>query len=76
MHNLHGPNLYSTRYGTVLCCTCCGRIQITFHGYVLLMDEAEFERFQTAVGRAHDRAQGGGRRAVRGTFRPIPTGGP
>jgi len=58
MHNLHDPNLYSTRYGTVLRCNCCDRIQVTFHGYVLLMDEAEFERFQTAVERAHDREQG------------------
>ncbi len=57
MHNLHDPNLYSTRYGTVLRCNCCDRIQVTFHGYVLLMDEAEFERFQTAVERAHEREQ-------------------
>ena len=54
MHNLHDPNLYSTRYGTVLRCNCCDRIQVTFHGYVLLMDETEFERLQTAVERAHD----------------------
>jgi hypothetical protein len=58
MHNLHDPNLYSTRYGTVLRCHCCDRIQVTFHGYVLLMDEAEFERFRAAVERAHDREQG------------------
>ena len=54
MHNLHDPNLYSSRYGTVLRCECCDRIQVTFHGYVLLMDEAEFERLQTAVERAHE----------------------
>ena len=54
MHNLHDPNLYSTRYGTVLRCNCCDRIQVTFHGYVLLMDESEFERLQTAVERAHE----------------------
>ena len=54
MHNLHDPNLYSTRYGTVLRCNCCDRIQVTFHGYVLLMDGSEFERLQTAVERAHE----------------------
>jgi hypothetical protein len=54
MHNLHDPNLYSTRYGTVLRCECCDRMQVTFHGYVLLMDEAEFERLQTAVERAYE----------------------
>ena len=54
MHNLHDPNLYSSRYGTVLRCECCDRIQVTFHGYVLLMDETEFERLQTAVERAHE----------------------
>lgn len=54
MHNLHDPNLYSSRYGTVLRCECCDRIQVTFHGYVLLMDEDEFERLQAAVERAHE----------------------
>ena len=54
MHNLHDPHLYSSRYGTVLRCECCDRMQVTFHGYVLLMDEAEFERLKSAVERAHE----------------------
>jgi len=44
MHNLHGPDhLFSTRYGHVLQCDCCGRIQITFHEHTLLVDEDELE---------------------------------
>lgn len=44
MYNLHGPNnLYSTRYGYVLQCTCCDRVQITFRDHTLLVDEAELE---------------------------------
>lgn len=43
MHNLHAPNLYSTRHGTVLRCTCCDRVQITFRDHTLLVDEDELE---------------------------------
>ena len=44
MHNLHGPDrLFATRYGHVLQCTCCDRIQITFREHTLLVDEEELE---------------------------------
>lgn len=44
MHNLHGPDhLFSTRYGHVLQCDCCGRIQITLRDHTLLVDEDELE---------------------------------
>lgn len=43
MHNLHSPNLFETRYGHVLQCTCCDRIQVTFRQHTLLIDEEEFE---------------------------------
>ena len=43
-HNLHGPDrLFETCYGYVLQCECCGRIQITFLEYILLMYEDELE---------------------------------
>ncbi|WP_263787730.1 hypothetical protein [Salinibacter grassmerensis] len=44
MHNLHGPDrLFETRYGDVLKCACCDRIQITFREHTLLVDEDELE---------------------------------
>lgn len=44
MHNLHGPNrLFATRYGYVLQCDCCDRLQITFREHTLLVDEEELE---------------------------------
>ncbi|MFP4228456.1 MAG: hypothetical protein ACLFTE_06470, partial [Salinivenus sp.] len=44
MHNLHGPDrLFDTRYGHVLQCACCDRIQITFREHTLLVDEDELE---------------------------------
>lgn len=44
MHNLHGPDrLFDTRYGYVLQCECCDRIQITFREHTLLVDEEELE---------------------------------
>lgn len=43
MYNLHNPDLFETRHGSVLRCECCTRIQITFRGHVLLVDEDEFE---------------------------------
>jgi hypothetical protein len=44
MHNLHGPDrLFTTRYGHVLQCECCDRIQITFRDHTLLVDENELE---------------------------------
>jgi hypothetical protein len=44
MHNLHGPEqLFSTRYGHVLQCACCDRIQIAFREHTLLVDEDELE---------------------------------
>jgi hypothetical protein len=44
MHNLHGPDrLFETRYGDVLQCACCDRIQITFREHTLLVDEEELE---------------------------------
>jgi len=44
MHNLHGPDrLFETRYGHVLQCACCDRIQITFREHTLLVDEEELE---------------------------------
>jgi len=44
MHNLHGPDrLFSTRYGHVLQCACCDRIQITFREHTLLVNEDELE---------------------------------
>jgi hypothetical protein len=44
MHNLHGPDqLFSTRYGHVLQCDCCDRIQVTFREHTLLVDAAELE---------------------------------
>ena len=44
MHNLHGPDrLFSTRYGHVLQCDCCDRIQVTFREHTLLLDEEELE---------------------------------
>jgi hypothetical protein len=44
MHNLHGPDrLFTTRYGHVLRCACCDRIQVTFREHTLLVDEDELE---------------------------------
>ncbi len=44
MYNLHGPDtLYSTRYGHILQCTCCNRVQITFRDHTLLVDEDELK---------------------------------
>jgi len=44
MHNLHGPDrLFATRYGHVLQCACCDRIQITFREHTLLVDADELE---------------------------------
>lgn len=44
MHSLHGPDrLFTTRYGHVLQCNCCDRIQITFREHTLLVDEDELE---------------------------------
>jgi len=52
MYNLHAPTLFETRYGTLVRCECCTRIQITFRDHVLLVDEAEFELLVQTVQRA------------------------
>lgn len=57
MHNLHAPNLYSTRHGTVLRCTCCDRIQVTFRHRVLLVEKADFESLRHAVHEAWTQLQ-------------------
>jgi hypothetical protein len=57
MHNLHSPNLYSTRHGTVLRCTCCDRIQVTFRHRVLLVEKADFESFRHTVHEAWTQLQ-------------------
>ena len=41
--SVHEPHLYDTRDGHVLRCACCGRIQIEFRGFTLLIDVEEFE---------------------------------
>lgn len=52
MYNLHRPNLFETRYGSILRCTCCDRIQIVFRGHSLLVDENEFETLVRTLDRA------------------------
>jgi hypothetical protein len=58
MHNLHGPDrLFSTRYGHVLQCECCGRIQITFRDHTLLVDEDELEVLTDTIKHAWQNVQ-------------------
>jgi hypothetical protein len=52
MYNLHSPQLFRTRHGAILRCECCSRIQITFRGHVLLVDEDEFELLLQTVQQA------------------------
>jgi hypothetical protein len=52
MYNLHDPTLFETRYGALVRCECCARIQITFRDHVLLVDEDEFELLVQTVQRA------------------------
>lgn len=53
MHNVHGPDrLFETRYGHVLQCACCGRIQITFREHTLLVDTEELEVLCKTIARA------------------------
>lgn len=53
MHNLHGPDrLFETRYGHVLQCACCGRIQITFREHTLLVDTEELETLCKTIAQA------------------------
>lgn len=52
MHNIHSPNLFETRYGAVLKCQCCGRLQITFREHTLLLDEDEFATLVRTLHRA------------------------
>lgn len=55
MHNLHGPDrLFKTRYGDVLQCTCCDRIQISFRKHTLLVDEDELEVLTDTIKHAWD----------------------
>ncbi|WP_103028564.1 hypothetical protein [Salinibacter altiplanensis] len=50
MHNLHGPDrLFETRYGHVLQCECCGRIQITFREHTLLLEVEDLEALTDTV---------------------------
>ncbi len=58
MHNAHGPHLFETRFGSVLQCTCCGRIQITFRSHTLLVDEEEFEELAHTLHRAWTQVRG------------------
>jgi hypothetical protein len=58
MHNLHGPDrLFETRYGHVLQCECCDRIQIAFRDHTLLVDEDEFEVLVRTITQAHREVQ-------------------
>jgi hypothetical protein len=59
MHNLHGPDrLFSTRYGYVLQCACCDRIQITFREHTLLVDEDELEVLTNTIKHAWEEVRG------------------
>jgi hypothetical protein len=50
MHNVHGPDrLFETRYGHVLQCECCQRLQITFRDHTLLIEEDELELLTETV---------------------------
>ncbi|WP_103027401.1 hypothetical protein [Salinibacter altiplanensis] len=50
MHNLHGPDrLFETRYGHVLQCACCSRIQITLREHTLLVDADELEALTDTI---------------------------
>ncbi len=58
MHNLHGPGrLFKTRYGHVLQCTCCDRIQITFREHTLLVDADELEVLTDTIKHAWQNVQ-------------------
>ena len=53
MHNLHGPDrLFTTRYGHVLQCACCDRIQITFRDHTLLVDADELDVLTETINHA------------------------
>jgi len=61
MHNLHGPErLFETRYGHVLQCDCCQRLQITFRDYTLLVEEDELEVLTETVKHAWRQVQEAG----------------
>jgi len=61
MHNLHGPDrLFETRYGHVLQCECCGRIQITLREHTLLLDVRDFEALTDTVKHALGQVRGAG----------------
>ena len=58
MHNLHGPDrLFETRFGHILQCKCCNRVQITFRDHVLLVDEDELELLVQTIHRAWTQLQ-------------------
>ncbi|WP_263834839.1 hypothetical protein [Salinibacter sp.] len=58
MHNLHGPDrLFETRYGDVLQCACCDRIQITFREHTLLVDADELEVLTDTIKHAWQNVQ-------------------
>ena len=42
-HNLHGPDLYRTRHGSVLQCACCDRMEVQFGDFSLRMDVEQFD---------------------------------
>lgn len=58
MHNLHAPNLFDTAHGSVLHCACCGRVQIAFRGYDLLIDTEAFDALCRTMDTAIERLDG------------------
>ena len=57
-HNLHGPDrLFETRYGYVLQCECCGRIQITFREHTLLVDADDLEVLTNTIKHAWEQVR-------------------
>lgn len=58
-HNAHDPHLFRTAQGHVLRCACCGRVQIVFCEYTLLVDEKDFRIIRKTVARAWEELEDG-----------------
>jgi len=56
-HNLHGPDLYRTRRGSVLQCACCDRIEVHFGDFSLRMDVEQFDALCRTVAGAWESMQ-------------------
>jgi hypothetical protein len=63
MYNAHAPYLFTTDYGRVLHCACCGRVQIEFDDLLLLLNGSDVEQLAASAcwGGAPDAGSAAGR---------------